>query len=172
MVGAKKYPVLDESFLPKMIEQCSTDEQRGMVYVLYYTGMHGSMLTKITEKNLVREREKFHIEWQRPKTHKTMRAQVPRAKIDPIIAFLKSKRPTMRFYNYVLKELGEAAGYQGISTMTFRSTRCIRMIRTEKRTLPEVCQELGCTMDVAMRAYSKLREDQLARDWDVDEHPE
>jgi hypothetical protein len=172
MVGAKKYPVLDQNFLPRMIEQCGSDVERGMVYILYYTGMHGSKLREITEKNLVKQGEKYYLEWQRPKTHKTMRAQVPRAKIDAILGFLRSKRPSMRFYNYVLKGLGEAAGYQGISTMTFRSTRCIRMIREEKRTLPEVCQELGCTMDVAMRAYSKLREDQLARDWDVDEHPE
>ena len=54
--------------------------------------------------------------------------------------------------------------------MTFRSTRCVRMIKVEKRTLTEVCQEMGCTMDVATRNYSKLREDQLASEWDLDEH--
>lgn len=172
MVGAKKYPVLDEMFLPRMIEQCERDELRGLIYTLYYTGMHGSMLTKITEKNLIKQGERFYMEWQRPKTQKTMRAQVPSTKIVPITAFLKSKKKSMRFYNYVLEGLGTDAGFDGISTMTFRSTRCLRMIRAEQRTLPEVCQELGCTMDVAMRAYSKLREDQLARTWNVDEHHE
>ena len=170
LVGAKKYPVLDESFLPKMIEQCTDDEQRGMVYILYYTGMHGSMLTKITEKNLIKQGEKVYIEWQRPKTQKTMRAQVPRSKTVPILAFLRSKKKSPRFNNYVLEELGRGAGFDGISTMTFRSTRCVRMIKVEKRTLTEVCQEMGCTMDVATRNYSKLREDQLASEWDLDEH--
>lgn len=172
LVGAKKYPVLDEAFLPKLIEQCDTEELRGMVYILYYSGMHGSMLRKITESSLIREGVRFYMEWQRPKTNKTMRAQVPLAKVIPITAFLKSKKKSMRFYNYLLEDLGKRAGFEGISTMTFRSTRCLRMIKLEKRTLPEVCQELGCTMDVAMRAYSKLREDQLAREWDVDAHPE
>ena len=46
-----------------------------MVYILYYTGMHGSMLTKIMEKNLIKQGEKVYIEGQRPKTQKTMRAQ-------------------------------------------------------------------------------------------------
>lgn len=169
MVGRTKYAVLDKAFLPKMIEQCVDDVDRGLIYTLYFTGMHGSLLESISEKNLIRHGDKHYLEWSRTKSKRTMNTQVPKVKIPQIEAFLKSKKKTMRHYNYLLKAIGEGAGFEGLSTMTFRHSRCVRMLRDEKRPVTEVAQEMGCTIDVVTRNYAKMRNDQLASEHDLDE---
>ena len=169
MVGKRKYAVLDESFLPKMIEQCVDDVDRGLVYILNFTGMHGSLLRELTTKNLIRHGDRYYIEWARTKTNKTMNAQVPKVKLPQIEAFLKSKKKTLRHYNYVLKALGEAVGFDGISTMTFRHGRCIYMLKVEKRPITEVAQVMGCTVKVVSENYAQMRSDQLASEHDLDE---
>jgi len=164
MTGKTKYPILDTAFLPKLIEQCTDDIERGLVYVLYYTGMHGSCLQEITEKSLIKEGPRYYLEWSRPKTHKTMRCLVPLEKIATITAFLQAKKKTIQGYNFRIKRIGSKAGFDGISTMTFRHTRCIRALRDEGYGLYMVPHVMGCTPEVVARNYTKMTEEQLDRE--------
>lgn len=63
-----------------------------------------------------------------------------------------------------MKKVGLKAGYQDVSPMTFRHNRCLRGLTVEGYSIYEIPQVMGCTLDVAVRNYAKLREDQLARD--------
>jgi len=162
MTGATKFPVLDEAFLPKLIEVCDNDFERGLVYMLYYTGMHGSCLIQVRKENLIREGQKTYIQWTRPKTSKTMRCLLPKDKLPIIEIFLEHPKKIIQGYNYILKRLGRRAGFDGISSMTFRHTKCVRSLR-DGYGIFEVPHLMGCTIDVVTRNYSKMTEDQLAQ---------
>lgn len=161
MVGATKFPVLDEAFLPKMIEVCDSDFERGLVYLLYYTGMHGSCLIDVTPKSIVREGSRTYIQWKRPKTSKTMRCLLPNEKMSFIEAFLEHPKKIIQSYNFILKRLGSRAGFDGVSTMTFRHTKCVRSLQ-EGYGMYQVPHVMGCTLDVVARNYTKMTEEQLA----------
>ena len=160
MVGATKFPVLDEAFLPKMIEVCESDFERGLVYLLYYTGMHGSCLIGVHKENLIREGPRTYIQWTRPKTSKTMRCLLPKEKLPFIEAFLEHPKKIIQGYNYMLKRLGHKAGFDGISTMTFRHTKCVQSLK-DGYGMYQVPHVMGCTLDVVARNYSKMTEEQL-----------
>ncbi len=163
MVGATKFPVLDEAFLPKMIEKCDDDKERGLVYILYYTGMHGSCLCNLSLESLVREGDRTYLQWKRTKTKKTMRCLMKPDKLPTIKVFLESKKKTIQRYNEILKSIGEAAGFDKVSTMTFRHTRCIRALTEEGYSPWQVPHVMGCTPEVVARNYTKMHEDQLER---------
>ena len=148
---------MDEAFLPKMIEQCRDDKERGLVYILYYTGMHGSCLREISLESLVREGPKTYLNWKRTKTKKTMQVLIPKDKLDPVKAFLESKKQSLQWYNVLLKRMASRAGYDRVSTMTFRHTRCIREIR-EGTPVFLVHHKMGCTLDVVARNYTKMED--------------
>jgi len=162
MTGATKFPILDEAFLPKMIEVCDNDFERGMVYILYYTGMHGSCLRTITKENLVKEGPRIYMEWHRPKTQKTMRCLLPKDKMPAIEVFLEEPKKIIQGYNFILKRLGRRAGFDGISTMTFRHTRCINALK-DGFGFYQVPHVMGCSLDVVARNYTKMTEEQLAQ---------
>ena len=158
MTGAK-YGIVDEAFLPKMIEACSDDEERGMVYILFYTGMHGSILTKLTRANLRKEGDQHYLRWSRTKTKKVMEAPIPRNKLPIIESFLSNRKKSLQWYNVLLGRIGARAGFDGVSTMTFRHTRTITLIR-QGTPLPVVAEVMGCTIAVILRNYGKLTETQ------------
>jgi integrase len=162
MVGKTKFPVMDEAFLPKMIEVCDSDFERGLVYLLYYTGMHGSCLIQVHKENLVKEGPRIYIQWIRPKTSKTMRCLLPKDKMPAIEAFLEHPKKIIQGYNFILRRLGKRAGFDGISTMTFRHTFCINSMN-EGYGMFLVQHRMGCTLDVVARNYTKMTEEQLAR---------
>jgi len=162
-MGATKFPILDAAFLPKMIAECADDQERGMIYLLYYTGMHGSCLRDLSRNNIIREGEAIYIEWRRPKTNKTMRCRLPKEKLFQIEAWLDGRKYSLQYINTILKRIGERAGFDRVSTMTFRHTRCIRALRDEGYGIFEVPHVMGATLDVVARNYTKLREDQLQR---------
>lgn len=162
-MGATKFPILDEAFLPKMIAECQDDKERGLIYILYITGMHGFCLRQISGDSLIREGEKTYIQWKRPKTHKTMRCLLPKDKLPQIKAFLDSRKYSIRHYNNIILKIALKAGFEGVSTMTFRHTRCLRAMRDEGFSPFEVPYVMGATMGVIGRNYAKIREDQLER---------
>jgi hypothetical protein len=162
MSGTTKYPVLDPAFLAKMIAECRDDEERGMVFILHYSGMHGSCLTLLTKESLFREGEKTYLQWHRTKNKKTMRCLLPKERLSIVEVFLNSKKKTIQCYNNWLKQMGKRAGFDGISTMTFRHNRCLRAATEEGYSLLLIPQVMGCSMDVVARNYSKLKEDQLS----------
>ena len=162
-MSTTKYPVLDDDFIIKMLGACSNDEQRGLITVLNLTGMHISSLCSLGSENLIKQGSKSYLRWIRPKTNKTLQALVPKENIQTIENFLKMRRKSRQYYHFLVKKIGERAGYQDVSPMMFRHNRCLRALMREGYSIFEVPQIMGCTLDVAVRNYSKLREDQLVR---------
>ncbi len=164
-MGITKYPILDDDFSLKMLGACRNDEERGLMAILNLTGMHVSSLCSLAPDNFIRQGSRSYIRWIRPKTKKTLQALIPKESITPICEFLSMRRKTRQHYHALVKQIGIRAGYQDVSPMTFRHNRCLRALTKEGYSIFEVPQVMGCTLDVAVRNYSKLREDQLSRDW-------
>ena len=155
-----KYGITDEAFLPKMIESCSDDEERGLVYILSYTGMHGSLLKSLTLANLTKQGDKHYLRWPRTKTGRMMEADIPENKLPIIESFLRNRKKHLSWYNTLLRRIGTRAGFDAVSTMTFRHTLCIRLI-LDGMPLPFIRQKMGCTTEVIERAYGRLTPEQL-----------
>lgn len=158
-MGFAKYGIVDDAFLPRMIERCVDDTERGMIYILYYTGMHGSILRTLTLENLKREGDAVYLRWNRTKTGKVMEAPIPKDKLDIIRSYLLGRKNTIQWTNVLLHRIGRSAGYDGVSTMTFRHSRVINLIRGGMP-LPVIAQVMGCTEEVISRNYGKLTETQ------------
>lgn len=163
-MGTTKYPVLDDSFLLKMLGACNNDEERALVTVLDLTGMHVSSLCSLEPSSIFRQGSKTYLRWIRPKTNKTLQALVPKESIETIEKFLKMRRKSRQYYHFLVRKIGLKAGYEDVSPMTFRHNRCLRGLTKEGYSIFEIPQVMGCTLDVAVRNYSKLREDQLLRE--------
>jgi hypothetical protein len=163
-MGTTKYPVLDDDFTVKMLGSCLDDEQRGIITILDLTGMHNIKRLPDRARNLIKQGAKTYLRWVRPKTRKTLTALVPKEKIQTVQDFLKIRRKSRQHYHVQVKLIGERAGYQDISPMTFRHNRCLRGLTKEGYSIFEIPQVMGCTLDVAVRNYSKLREDQLIKE--------
>lgn len=166
-----KYPILDENFKLRMLAACKDEEEKGLILLLDLTGMHISSLCKLTPKNLLRQGNVTHIEWIRPKTNKTLPARIPDEDLETIQFFLKKRRKSRQYYHQIVRRIGIKAGFDGVSPMTFRHNRCLRALNEEGYSIFEVPQIMGCTLDVAVRNYTKLREDQLFRDKGVVKSP-
>ena len=162
-MGFTKYPILDDDFLLRMLGSCSDDEERGIITILDLTGMHVSSLCSLEPCDLIKQGNRAYLRWVPPKTNKTLQALVPKDKIQIIEKFLKMRRKSRQYYHFLVKKIGLKAGYEDVSPMTFRHNRCLRGLTKEGYTIFEIPQVMGCTLDVAVRNYSKLREDQLAR---------
>ena len=160
-MGCTKYPVLDEGFTLKMLGACRNDEERGLVTVLDLTGMHVSSICSLCPANLIKQGNRTYLRWIRPKTKKTLQALVPKEALPTVSAFLGMRRKSRQHYHALVRDIGRRAGFEDVSPMTFRHNRCLRGLTKEGYTIFEIPQVMGCTLDVAVRNYSKLREDQL-----------
>jgi len=163
-MGCTKYPVLDDGFYLRMMGACADDEERGLVTIFDLTGMHVSSMCELGPENLIKQGGKTYLRWVRPKTKKTLQALVPNDRLQVIENFLKMRRKTRQYYHFLVKKIGLKAGYEDVSPMTFRHNRCLRGLTKEGYSIYEIPQVMGCTLDVAVRNYAKLREDQLARE--------
>ena len=163
-MGCTKYPVLDDDFTIKMLGVCHDEEERGIITVLDLTGMHVSSLCGLGPENLIKQGSKSYLRWVRPKTNKTLQALVPKESVQTIHELLKMRRKSRQHYHALVKQIGIRAGYQDVSPMTFRHNRCLRGLTKEGYSIFEIPQVMGCTLDVAVRNYSKLKEDQLVRE--------
>ena len=157
-MSVTKYPVLDPDFTIKMIGACKDEEERGLIRILDLSGMHVSSLGNV---KVVTKGSKHFLSWMRPKTNKTLEVLIPSDNLQDIQGFLTHKRHSRRHYLRMVQVIGERAGYEGISPMTFRHNRCIRSIKDHDCNPFIVAQDMGCSIDVVFRNYSKLREDQL-----------
>ena len=171
-IGATKFPVLDADFRLKVLGACSDDEERGLLGILIITGMHISCISKPEKQEdralhvrpkIVKEGKDSYIVWSRPKTKRTMKKLIPREMLQTIEAFLKMREKTARWYNDVIKAVCARAGYEGVSSMTIRHTYCLSKLK-DGYSIYEMPHEMGCTLNVVARNYSKLREDQMRKD--------
>ncbi len=160
MANRQKYAVLDRTFLSKMVALARDQRERGMIKLLYATGIHGGSLRSLTRANVKREGNRYYLRWRRLKTQRQMEAQLPADQLGDIFAFLDGPKRSLRWYDLRLRKIGELAGFDDVSAMTFRHTKCIELWK-EGKSLPEVCQLLGVSQEVAVRNYSKLSADQL-----------
>ena len=117
-MSVTKYPVLDDDFLIKMLGACSDDEERGLITVLDLSGMHISSLCVLDSSSMIRQGSRTYIRWVRPKTNKTLQALVPKENAHSIENFLKMRRKSRQYYHFLVKKIGEKAGYQDVSPMT------------------------------------------------------
>lgn len=160
-MNTTKYGISDDAFLARMLEHCRDDEERGWTNILFLTGMHGNSLRTLSKANLVRQGDRTFLQWRRMKNKKLLEAEIPSDKVGVITPFLEaSRKKSLRWVNFRLHQMGEKAGYQGISTMTFRHTKCIRMI-LDGVPMPVIADKMGCTQAVVTRAYGKLTPEQL-----------
>lgn len=162
-MGCTKYPVLDDDFTIKLLGCCKDDEERGLVAILDLTGMHVSSLCSLGPGDIIKQGSRTYLRWVRPKTNRTLQALVPKERFQTIEKFLKMRRKSRQFYHFLVKNIGLRAGFEDISPMTFRHNRCLRALTKEGYSIFEVPQIMGCTLDVVVRNYSKVREDQLSR---------
>lgn len=153
-MGATKYPVLSESFYVDMFAHAIGPEQQALIFILSETGLHPSSLRSLKMK---RERTKSLLEWRRPKTNLMLEVEIKRRdRLDLVRSFLSGRLKTPQHYNSVLKTIGQRAGYDGVSFMTFRHTYCIRLL-TEGFLIWEVPHIMGTTLDVTARNYSYVK---------------
>ena len=161
MMNTTKSGITDENFYARMFERCRDDIERGYITILFWTGMHGSSLKELTLDNLRREGNRHYLKWRRLKTNKALEAPIPPDKLEVVRTFLASRRkPSLRWINERLQAMGKEAGYDGVSTMTFRHTRCIRLISMNVP-LSAIKQMMGCSNQVIERAYGKYTPEQL-----------
>jgi len=161
-MGVTKFPVIDPDFILKVLGACRDEEERGLVRILDLTGMHVSSLCSLSPQSILKRGTKSYITWKRPKTNKTLEALIPPKMLPDIQGFTTKKRHSRQHYLRMTREICRRAGYEGISPMTFRHNRCIRASK-EGYSLMEIPQVMGCSLEVVIRNYSKLREDQLTK---------
>jgi hypothetical protein len=150
-----KYPILDPDFSMKMLGSCKDDYERGLIGILDISGMHVSSLKNC--KVLSRGNRHF-LTWTRPKTNKTLEVLIPPDKLVDIQGYLAHKPHSRQHFCRIVHEIGLRAGFEGVSPMTFRHNRCIRSIEQHDRNPFIVAQDMGCSIDVVFRNYSKLKE--------------
>lgn len=178
MMGATKYPIIEQDtrdILLKLLGACRDDEQRGLVRLLWYTGMHPCCFASPRKKGDECRRQYIRVSkmgngwwilWRRAKTGKELRMPVPKEDIDSIKSFLAMRAKSNKHYNDVLEAIGRRAGYDEVSCLTLRHTLCVRALTPKERgglgmSSAEVASLMGCTEEVLWRNYAQLRMDQI-----------
>lgn len=172
---ATKYPIIDRDAFLKLLGACRDDEQRGLVRLLWHTGMHPICFCAPRDKRQEGRRQYIRISkigagwwilWKRAKTGKELRMPVPKDDIESIRSFLAMRPKSNVHYNGLLRQIGERAGYDEVSCLTFRHTLCVRALTPKDRgglemSSAEVASLMGCTQEVLWRNYAQLRIDQI-----------
>lgn len=173
-----KYPILDPDVKLKLLGACRDDKERGLILILLETGMHVSCIASPRDRKgkprerpkVIREGRLRFVEWKRPKTNRLLRSNpITSVEAELIEAFLKMPSQSGKHYDTICCQIGKRAGYDGVSSMTLRHTRCIRALRPKEQggegyTIWEVPHVMGCTLDVATRNYAALSGEQLFRE--------
>jgi len=164
-----KYAIVDPNFFPKVLAEAKNEKERGMIAILYYSGMHVSSLIKLNRSNLKKSGNSNRLEWRRTKTGKAMSCTIPSKHIDSIVAFLESRKPSRQYIHRIIREMGAKAGYDDISPMTFRHSRCVRAFLPKDQGgdgLPffVINQLMGCSMGVVIRNYALMTDLQIHSD--------
>ena len=164
-MGVEKEPLKDDKQFDKIIE-CATRESedaKRLILLLRYTGMHISVLCD--PKYELKEEESdgdINIIWKRTKKKNLKEAytSIPKSKhIDfDINEFVRTTRKRRRknkrqYFCGLIKRLGERAGVNGASPMTFRHTLGVDML---DQGYPQalVQQTLNCS-DKVLKTYLK-----------------
>jgi integrase len=163
MSGSTKYPILDPDFKLKMLGACRDDYERGLISLLWLTGMHPCIISKgeRPRPEIIKEGPHIYIYWRRAKTAKRLREKVPKDMLEQIKGFLDQPPKSQRHLFNLVQAVGERAGYDGISPATLRHSRCLRGLMIEGYTIYEMAHKMGCTLDVVVRNYSVVKEEAI-----------
>jgi hypothetical protein len=164
-MSQRKYPVLNESctdidpqFKGRMLGACRAPYERGLVHILDLTGMH---VSSIQDAKLVKQGSRWQLEWARTKTRAGQGRTVPKEAVDDVKAYLEKRPRSRQHLRRIVKQIGERAGYEGISPMTFRHNQCIKSLKRHHFNPITAAQDMGCDFLVVLRNYSKLSDEQL-----------
>lgn len=163
--GGTKFPILDRDFRPKILNQCETQTDRGLIKLLFATGMHISAALEVTPESVLKEGKRKKVKWRRPKTERMLQVYLLPTDIEDIefwAALSPTRKKSDTYWFRRIGELARNAGYDDVSTMTFRHTKCCTLLA---RGWPDslVAAFLGCTVQVVQRNYSKMKEDEMYR---------
>jgi len=161
-MNVKKFPEPDPQFFEKVRGACKNDLERGMVIILQWTGMHLSSLLSLTPGQMDK---RGNLHWRRTKNSRQMRAAIPKGDQDLVrswIAQYGSNRRKARMTQYRFSWIGERAGFDDLSPMTFRVMRgCVLL--DDGMPPHEVCHILGCSLHTLMDHYAVLKADRRAQ---------
>jgi|GEM_PF-4197286 len=168
-IATTKFAIIDENLFPRMMAEGRNDRERGMIVILYFSGMHVSSLISLNASNLKKAGSSYRLEWRRMKTARAMSCTIPSKYVEPVTAFLVAKKPSRQYIHRIVKVMGSRAGYEDISPMTFRHSRCVRAFLPKEQGgegLPffVVNQLMGCSMGVVMRNYAMMTDQQIHHD--------
>jgi hypothetical protein len=163
-MNVKKYPEADPHFYDKVRGACKNDLERGLIIILQWTGMHLSCLLSLTPEQMDK---RGNIHWRRPKTGRPMKAAIPTGDQDLVRAWIDehgSNRKKMRMTQYRIGWIGERAGFEDLSAMTFRVMKGCTLL-DEGMPPHQVCHRLGCSLDTLMDHYAQLMDDRRTGRW-------
>lgn len=158
-----KYPITDDGYDLKLLAACRTPTERGMISLLTITGMHVSTLEKLSAADLRTSGDRVFVEYRRMKNAKPMRFEIPPDRLEDVRVFLNGKKRSRQHYHAVVKQVGELAGYPGISPMTLRHSACISFIKKAgAASIFVVPHQMGCSLNIVVRNYAALSPEQLS----------
>jgi site-specific recombinase XerD len=160
-MGQRKYPILDEHFEIKVLGACRDEIERGLIKVLLLSGMHIKDCVNLTESNIKKQGSKHYLQWARTKTSRGLQAPIRSDYLEDVRHYLnRPRRLSIKQHQRMIRSIGERAGYEELSPMSFRHSLCVKLIRAGWR-VPEIAQRLGCTQGVVIQNYSILRSEEL-----------
>ena len=163
MTGSTKYPILDPDLKLKLLGACMNNYERGLISLLWLTGMHPCVIAKGEREwpEIQREGNLTYIYWRRAKTAKRLRESIPKDMVASIQGFLESPPISQRYLYDIIHAIGLRAGYGDLSASTLRHSRCLRGLTVEGYTIYEMAHKMGCTLDVVVRNYAALKDSQM-----------
>jgi hypothetical protein len=156
-MSKQKYGYRDEAFYTKMRAAAWSEESLGVAVIFELTGMHVYSMMRLSPLSLKKEGDYHTLYWDRPKTYRTLNAPITGRDLIIVKNFLPMRRKSRTHYYDIVKKLGERAGFPECSPMTYRHQRCIWLLR-HGYTVWEVPHVMGCTLDVVMKNYTKMKE--------------
>ncbi len=142
-----------EEFYEALLSACRTDPERGVVMLLWRTGMHASTLVGL-KYGLWQDNT---VTWRRPKTNKRLSATLPKSEAR-LIRKCESRGllpNTTRTLGRWVQRIGLRAGYPGICPLTLRHSRAIFLL-DKGMSINRVSSLLGCSWNVLEKHYAQI----------------
>lgn len=130
MVGVRKSPLSSDQ-LGRIIASCESEFERRTILIYATTGMHVSVLPKLTLENLLERGGRVKLEWPRPKTGRLVSVPVAEEVRPWIKEYLSLPFPPRYksddYYYGLVKRVASRAGLPSVSPMSFRHTVGFRL---------------------------------------------
>jgi integrase len=165
--GSKtKYAISSDAALERLLQAARDQRPEAweVVTILVRTGMHISILTKLSEANIsgdVLWWERTKKEHQASNVGKICKVRIRdpdlKAALPP---FLGRRRKTVDWYDELIKAAAKDAGMPEVSALSLRKTRVVHL-RRAGLTPEMVARAIGATIDLVMEVYTLEAQDDL-----------